>query len=564
VLSKPRIFLSAVSSEFKSLRIDIEHLLKKLGFDVESQDIFGTEAGDLRQLLRSKIDPCKAVVHLVGVAYGAEPPAPDESFGRVSYTQFEFYYARSRGIPCHVFLIGEDNTQSRDRPIDQLDLPPKPGHPDPTGHQHIRRLLQQAYRDQLEIGPDIYHPASTRDGVLLKVHELDSKLEQIRKEHAEASRKLLQGLDDIKTQLTEGQKITRDRIRGHLLDASEKRLADDLVAAQALPDWKQRAARMSLARAEHDQRLTRIDALAQEFAEIEGSAHATDVLRELTRVLAEQGVDEAIEFVEARRPDILTRVRRRTDQARQQNRADLAPLLRAASLESGRGAHDRAATLLDDILRVEPDWPDALHQRFWVVINLADRARVTTTLGRTLDLLRTAEASARRLTTLYPTNTEWQRDLSVSHNKIGGVERALGRLEPALASYQAGMKIAEGLATLDPTNTEWQRDLSISHNKIGGVEQALGRLEPALASYRADMTICQHLAGLDPTNAEWQRDVWVSACKIADVMQAVSNVEARTYWVMARDQLRRMRDRGVFVSDKDLGFLRLLEELDLG
>lgn len=29
--------------------------------------------------------------------YGAEPPAVDASYGRVSYTQFEFLYAREKG-----------------------------------------------------------------------------------------------------------------------------------------------------------------------------------------------------------------------------------------------------------------------------------------------------------------------------------------------------------------------------------------------------------------------------------------------------------------------------------
>jgi hypothetical protein len=33
-------------------------------------------------------------------------------------------------------------------------------------------------------------------------------------------------------------------------------------------------------------------------------------------------------------------------------------------------------------------------------------------------------------------------------------------------AYQASLDIATRLAETDPTNTEWQRDLSISHNKL--------------------------------------------------------------------------------------------------
>ena len=50
------------------------------------QDIFGTEGGDLREVLRKQIDECNGVVQLVGKCYGAEPPQSDEKFGRVSYT----------------------------------------------------------------------------------------------------------------------------------------------------------------------------------------------------------------------------------------------------------------------------------------------------------------------------------------------------------------------------------------------------------------------------------------------------------------------------------------------
>ena len=47
--------------------------------------------------LRDKIDGCDGLIQIVGRGYGAEPPLVDPQFGRVSYTQFEFLYAQSRG-----------------------------------------------------------------------------------------------------------------------------------------------------------------------------------------------------------------------------------------------------------------------------------------------------------------------------------------------------------------------------------------------------------------------------------------------------------------------------------
>ena len=56
---------------------------------------------------------------------------------------------------------------------------------------------------------------------------------------------------------------------------------------------------------------------------------------------------------------------------------------------------------------------------------------------------------ARKLTELDPGNTSWQRDLSVSHSKIGNMHRANGDEAKALAAYQEGLVIARKLTELD-------------------------------------------------------------------------------------------------------------------
>jgi len=53
---KPRIFISAVTTEFGRTRQLVANVLSRLGDDPVTQDIFGTEPGDLRQMLRDKID----------------------------------------------------------------------------------------------------------------------------------------------------------------------------------------------------------------------------------------------------------------------------------------------------------------------------------------------------------------------------------------------------------------------------------------------------------------------------------------------------------------------------
>ncbi len=126
-----------------------------------------------------------------------------------------------------------------------------------------------------------------------------------------------------------------------------------------------------------------------------------------------------------------------------------------------------------------------------------------------------ASPSPKRSPSAIRANTEWQRDLSVSHDKIGDVLRSQGDGEGALKAYRTGLAIRETLAQRDPANTEWQRDLSVSHNKIGDVLVSQGDGEGALKAYRTGLAIRETLAQRDPANTEWQRDLIVSGVKLA-------------------------------------------------
>jgi len=54
--------------------------------------------------------------------------------------------------------------------------------------------------------------------------------------------------------------------------------------------------------------------------------------------------------------------------------------------------------------------------------------------------------------------------------------------------------IAKKLAAGDPTNSQWQRDLSVSYEKLGDVAVTQGQLEEARAAYGEDLAIRKKLA----------------------------------------------------------------------
>jgi hypothetical protein len=89
-----------------------------------------------------------------------------------------------------------------------------------------------------------------------------------------------------------------------------------------------------------------------------------------------------------------------------------------------------------------------------------------------------------------------------------------GDLAGALASFGKDLGIAETLAARDPNNTDWQRDLSVSYERVGDLQMKQGDSAGAVASFGKDLGIAEALAARDPNNAEWQRDLIVSLIRL--------------------------------------------------
>ena len=161
---RPAIFISAVSCELRSARQLVANTLTFLGYDSDWQEIFGTEAGDLRSMLRRHIDSCKGLVQLVGECYGAEPPTTDDQFGRVSYTQYEALYASSRGKRVwYLFLDESFPTDSHETEVAE------------------KQELQKVYRDRLKADAHLYHSLSTKEGLENSVLKLRDDLTRLRR-----------------------------------------------------------------------------------------------------------------------------------------------------------------------------------------------------------------------------------------------------------------------------------------------------------------------------------------------------------------------------------------------
>ena len=161
---RPVIFVSAVSKELRSARQLVANTLTFLGYEAEWQDIFGTEHGDLRAMLRRRIDASKGVVQLIGECYGAEPPSPDDKFGRVSYTQYETLYAISKGKKVWYLFLDEGFATD-------------PHEKEPEEQEK----LQRDYRLRIKAESHLYHPLTSREGLETSVLKLRDDLSRLRR-----------------------------------------------------------------------------------------------------------------------------------------------------------------------------------------------------------------------------------------------------------------------------------------------------------------------------------------------------------------------------------------------
>ena len=105
-------------------------------------------------------------------------------------------------------------------------------------------------------------------------------------------------------------------------------------------------------------------------------------------------------------------------------------------------------------------------------------------------------------------------------SEIGDISAARGDRDGALKAYKDGLDIAKLLAARDPNNAEWQRDLSVSYDRVGDISTARGDRDGALKAYQGRPRDFKQLAARDPNNAEWQRDLSLSYERVGDIKAA--------------------------------------------
>lgn len=100
---------------------------------------------------------------------------------------------------------------------------------------------------------------------------------------------------------------------------------------------------------------------------------------------------------------------------------------------------------------------------------------------------------------------------------MGDIYRVLGQDDEARLAFQRALDISQNLAVAEPDRTDFQRDLSVSYNKMGDIYRVLGEDDQARLAYQRSLDIRERLAAAQPDGADAAWDLVVSLFKMAGV-----------------------------------------------
>ncbi|MGH3821473.1 MAG: CHAT domain-containing protein [Pseudonocardiaceae bacterium] len=101
--------------------------------------------------------------------------------------------------------------------------------------------------------------------------------------------------------------------------------------------------------------------------------------------------------------------------------------------------------------------------------------------------------------------------------QLGDIAVGRGRPGEAARRYAQGLAIAERLVELDPANTDFQRDLSISYERLGGLDEAAGRSPDAQQRYSVAGDIRRGILRREPHRTDLAEELSVILRLIVEV-----------------------------------------------
>src|SRR5438876_4163852 len=487
-----RVFISATSKDLGTVRELVKQALLTMGCMPIEETNFPPDYRSVGKMIEEKIAGCEAVIHIVGIRYGAEPDPSTlpEGAARRSYTQMEADIARKLEKKLYLFVCPED-------------FPYDPA----TAESEELQALQRAYRAEIAKGEILRTEVKDREELGRKVRELQFELEKLKSEIGRNQRRVVVSLvvlllllggigagiwrlpDVVKKEVGYDRGRAREQLVADIKVEAQKKIAeagDDWRKTIKIEEWR-------------DQQLSDLDRFLDRIQQTVDAGEATESYRKATDLLAAKGADEALAYLQARGNQRKSKIEMQANR-RDHEEAGLRNLLQeellAASLLETEFRFDDAEAKYRQVLEKSGSWPKARNDFTWFLITrgeVIDPAAGNAKLQEALELCRGTLSFASRQTA--------PQDWAATQNNLGWVLRDLGErrsgeqcaqyLQQSVVAYRAALEVR--------TREQLPRDWAATQNNLGIVLTVLGErasgeqsaecIEQSLAAYRAALEV---------------------------------------------------------------------------
>lgn len=318
-MAPPKIFISATSADLSSARQVVKEALLTIGCHPVEQTNFAPDWREVDRMLRARIADCQALIHIVGMHYGAEPnPASlQEGADRRSYTQMEYDVGRElqRNRGDHRFRV-YTFVCTEAFPFDTTS----------ETESAEKQALQRKHRAMILEGAGLYESVSDPSALekrVLALREDALQLRAVQNRRAQATfvgvlmialalagigYDLYRFYQDLPSETVEQivQQLDAEAVATRLRQEIEVRFESEAKAAheagqrwEAIRDLERR----------RDAALGRVDEIIRTIKE--GLAgNPSPIFAEATRILEQEGIDAAIAYLESHKADQLVRAER--------------------------------------------------------------------------------------------------------------------------------------------------------------------------------------------------------------------------------------------------------------
>ncbi len=163
--------------------------------------------------------------------------------------------------------------------------------------------------------------------------------------------------------------------------------------------------------------------------------------------------------------------------------------------------------------------PDGIWMKHWRAINLVEQGDLSKThdLASARKHYRVARDLMQEVVANGAEQLYQQRDLAITHDRLGEVENAMGNRQAARAHYDVALQLRSRLAATYSDNGVLQSELAISYAKSGEMAFADGDLLRARGRYDAALMTMKSLTKSAPKDVEWQSQLAALYARMGDI-----------------------------------------------